>query len=70
MKWLKTISTECFALFIDDGPFAAAILLWLLLVGTLLPHLSIPKFWHPPLLLVGLLAILFESVLRRARRRR
>lgn len=69
MKWLRTIGREFCGLFIEDGRFAVAILAWLSLMWILHPHLSLPTGWRAPLLLIGLLAILFESVLRRSRQR-
>ena len=32
MKWLKNILREIFGLFVDDGTFALAILIWLAVV--------------------------------------
>ena len=66
MKRLKSIAQELIGLFVDDNRFAVAILAWLILIRLLLPRLSPPP-WHAPILTIGLLAILFESVLRRAR---
>lgn len=69
MKWLQTIVRELLGLFIDDGSFASAILVWVATVAFLLPRLPVAPGRHAPLLAVGLLAILAESVLRRSRRR-
>ena len=68
MLWLKTIFREIFGLFVDDGSFAIAILAWLALLWWLLPHLPITGLWQAVMLFAGLIAILIESVLRRARR--
>jgi hypothetical protein len=65
---LKQIFEEIFGLFVEDGYFAVAILVWLGLLWLILPHLPIPADWHAVILFVGLIAILVESVLRRARR--
>ncbi len=69
MSWLKTIFNEILGLFVDDGSFAIAILVWLGLFWWLLPKLSMTGPWPAVILFAGLLAILIESVLRRARRR-
>jgi hypothetical protein len=68
MRWLKTISSEIFGLFVDDGSFALAILVWLALVGFVLPRLAIPMAWGGIVLFAGLALILLESAMRRARR--
>ena len=67
MRWLKTILEELIGLFIEDGTFAVAIVVWLGLVWFALPRL--PPTLGAPSLFAGLLAILAESVLRAARRR-
>ncbi|KZC27032.1 hypothetical protein RHOFW510R12_35155 [Rhodanobacter sp. FW510-R12] len=69
MSWLKSIFREIFGLFVDDGSFAIAILVWLALLWLALPHLPIPAVWHGVILFAGLIAILIESALRRARQR-
>jgi hypothetical protein len=67
MTWLKSIAAELFGLFVDDGAFAVATLLWMVLLWWLLPHLALDAQWKALLLAGGLIAILVESVLRRAR---
>ena len=67
MSWLKTIFREILGLFVDDGSFAIAILVWLALLCWLLPHLPMGGLWQAVILFAGLIAILIESVLRRAR---
>ena len=69
MSWLKSIFREIFGLFVDDGSFAIAILVWLVLLWLLLPHLPIAPSWHGAILFAGLVVILVESALRRARQR-
>ena len=69
MAWLKSIFREVFGLFVDDGSSAIAILVWLALLWLALPHLPIPTAWHGVMLFAGLIVILVESVLRRARER-
>lgn len=68
MTWLRTILAETYAIFVDDGSFAVAIIVWCVLVAAariLLPSLTV---WLAPLLAAGLALILLESVRRRARR--
>ncbi len=67
MTWLKAIFQELFGLFVDDGNFAIAILIWLALVWLALPPLHVAGVWPAVILSVGLGSILIESVLRRAR---
>ena len=69
MSWLKIVWHELVGIFIDDGWFALAIVVWLVLLGGLLPHVPVRPIWQAVLLFGGLAAILTESVLRRARRR-
>lgn len=67
MKVLRTIIMELIGLFIDDGLFAAAVVIWAALVGFVAPVLGIPDLWRGVLLFVGLAVILVESVMRLAR---
>jgi len=68
MAWLKTILHEAYGLFVDDGSFAVAILLWLGINWQVLPRLGLPSAWGGPILFAGLALILLESAARRARR--
>ena len=70
MQWLKTVLREFFGLFVEDGKFAAAILLWLVLAWLVLPRLGLPTRWRGPVLLGGLGLILIDSVIRYSRSRR
>ncbi|OJY59026.1 MAG: hypothetical protein BGP10_08875 [Rhodanobacter sp. 68-29] len=67
MKWLRTMLAELWGLFVDDGLYAFAIVAWLLLAWLALPLLDLGGVWNALVLATGLLAILVESVLRRAR---
>ena len=69
MNALKAMLREMFGLFVDDGSLAIAVLGWLALLRLLLPQLPLPALWHGVILFAGLLAILLESALRRARQR-
>ena len=66
MKWLRSVVREVWGLFVDDGSFAAAIVVWLALAVLVLPRVA--AGWAGPVWFVGLAAILIESVLRAARR--
>lgn len=67
MSWVKTIFRELIGLFVDDGSFAIAIVVWLGVAWFVLPRLPIAHVVQAPILLTGLLTILTESVLRTAR---
>ena len=68
MKWVSAVLREVFGLFVDDGSFAGAILVWLLLVGLGLPRLEVATGWQGLILFAGLALILVVSAGRRARR--
>jgi hypothetical protein len=68
MRWLKTIVAEVFGLFVDDGSFALAILVWLGVVWAGVSRLRMPSVWHGVVLFAGLTAILAASAWRGARR--
>lgn len=67
MNVLRTILSELIGLFIDDGLFATAIVVWVVLIGLVAPGLGAPSSWRAILLFAGLVAILVESVVRRSR---
>jgi hypothetical protein len=69
LKWLKNILDEIFGLFVDDGSFALAILIWLALVRWATPHLNIPSRATGIILFAGLALILTESAARYSRRK-
>lgn len=68
MAWVKTILTEIFGLFVDDGSFAIAIVAWIAAMWFV--SLRVPDLvqWDGVLFFCGLALILVESVIRRARR--
>lgn len=68
MHWLKTIFREIVGLFVDDGSFALAILLWLGILWLIFPRLNLPSEWKCLILLAGLVLILVESTTRYARK--
>lgn len=67
MRWLRTIFNELFGLFVDDGSFAIAIVVWLGIVGFLSVHILADLRWSGVVLFGGLVLILVESATRRAR---
>lgn len=60
MSWLRKL----WGLFVDDGAFALAIVIWLLLAWRLLPLLRLETVWNAVVLAMGLLAILALGVWR------
>ena len=70
MKWIANILREIFGLFVDDGSFALAILIWITVVHWAVPHLSIAPATTVVLFFAGLALILAENALRYARRKR
>ena len=69
MNWMKNIFREILGLFVDDGSFALAILLWLAVVGWATPRLGIPTAIRGIVLFAGLALILAESATRYSRRK-
>ena len=69
MRWLKSIAREIYGLFVDDGSFAAAIMVWLAFCVVALPRVTAGTWWAGPVLFAGLAVILIESVLRLVRQR-
>lgn len=67
MRWLKKILRELFGLFVDDGKFALAILLWLGFARLLLPRLGVVQTMEGIFLFAGLGIILVESTIRYSR---
>ena len=70
MRWLKSIAREVLGLFVEEGSFAAAILVWVVMAKILLPRLAASAHWTGPALFAGLALILIESVVRFARKAR
>ncbi|MGD0796559.1 MAG: hypothetical protein ABR910_02440 [Acidobacteriaceae bacterium] len=63
LRWLRASARELYALFVDDGLFAAAILLWLALI-LIATAAGLGPRWSALTLPAGLAAILIESLLR------
>ena len=68
MQWFRTIFHEIFGLFVEDGSFAIAIVVWLGIVWLLLPRFGLRSQWNGLILFAGLGCILVESTLRYARK--
>jgi hypothetical protein len=69
MGWFKSIAREVLGLFVDDGSFAIAILVWAAFVVLVLAHVVGHANWMGPGLFSGLAIVLIESVVRFSRRR-
>lgn len=67
MRWIKAIAEELFGLFVDDGSFAIAIIVWLGVIWLLSRNLSSGAGWRGVVLFAGLAVILLWSAMRRAR---
>jgi hypothetical protein len=70
MKWIKTILREIYGLFVDDGAFALAILIWLSFMRWAASHLRPSLAISAIILFSGLALILIESTARYARHKR
>ena len=68
MSWIRTILDELIGLFVDDGNFALAIVVWIAIVAALARFAPATQGWDGIVLFAGLAAILAESTLRRARK--
>lgn len=68
MRWITTIAREIFGLFVDDGSFAIAIIVWLGVTWLLFACILDAVAWSGVVLFVGLAAILAGSALRQARK--
>jgi hypothetical protein len=68
MHWFKAIWSELLGLFVDDGSFAIAILVWLGMNWLLSTYLLRQSELGGVVLFAGLGLILLESTTRRSRR--
>ncbi len=66
---LTLIREEAVGLFVDDGAFAGAILIWLVIGVAVLPRLSLPLWLPGPLLFLGFAVILVWGAIRGSRKR-
>ena len=60
------IARHLFGLFVDDGGFALAILLWLVAAAVLSLSNGVAPIWRGPILFVGLAGLLSAACLRAA----
>lgn len=67
MKWAKPVVRELWGLFVDDGAFALAIVIWLAIAWLILPTFMPAVPWAGVALFLGLALILLENVWPRAR---
>jgi membrane protein implicated in regulation of membrane protease activity len=65
---MRRVLREVFGLFVDDGVFAAAILVWVGVASLALPHLNLARDWSGGVLFAGLAVLLVEGSRRRATR--
>ena len=68
MNWIINIAREIFGLFVDDGTFVLAILVWLVVVHWTIPYLSISSAARGTIFFAGLALILVENATRYSRR--
>ena len=64
---LRQIRDEAWGLFVDDGVFAGAIVVWVVVAAAALPRLGIASALQGLVLFLGLALILIGGALRRAR---
>ncbi len=69
MNVILTALKEVYGLFVEDGSYAASILIWVLVAALVFPHLPALGLWRAPLLFAGMLFLLVENVLRTAKSR-
>jgi hypothetical protein len=70
MSWIRTVAREFVGLFVDDGSFALAIVVWLAVSLASRYWIGGSGAWVGPALVLGLAAILLENVARSGRRAR
>jgi len=68
--WIRAVLREVLGLFVDDGSFALAILVWVGLVWMGAPRLGLSAGAGGAVLFAGLGMILVESTMRYSRRKR
>ncbi len=69
MGWMRTVVREVWGLFVDDGSFALAIVIWVGLVWVMVRRFGVSAAVAGVVLFGGLGVILVESLWRFARRR-
>lgn len=69
MEWARSVVREVYGLFVDDGSFAAALLIWMIVACVALRWLHAGPCGGP-ILVLGFAVLLGENAMRTARRRR
>jgi hypothetical protein len=69
MRILAAVYEEVVGMFVDDGNLALFSVILVVVVALLAKLAPLPPVWAGPLLLVGCLGILIESVVRAVRQR-
>jgi hypothetical protein len=64
MKWARPIVRELWGLFVDDGAFALAIVIWLAIAWLILPTFMPASSWAGVALFLGLALVLADSIWR------
>jgi hypothetical protein len=70
MRWYSAVLHEVLGLFVDDGSFALAILVWLAIARWAFPRFGFANRWGGVILFAGLGFIIVESATRFSRRSR
>ena len=70
MRWMRSALGEVWGLFVEDGSFAAGIVVWLGVVLVGVRRVAWGVRWGGVALFAGLALVLIENVLRYARRPR
>lgn len=68
MTLIRTILTELWSLFVDDGSLVIMVILWILTDAIILRQQLIDPMAAAILLAIGTIALLGETVLRSARK--
>ena len=68
MRALLNALHEIYGLFVEDGSYAIAILVWVGLAALIFPRVPAGIAWRGPLLFIGLAALMIENVVRAARK--
>lgn len=70
MGWIRSVLREVIGLFVDDGSFALAVVVWLTLAGLVLPRVGGWGRAGGVVLFAGLGLILLQSVVRFSKQKR
>ena len=68
MRGVLTIARHLLGLFVDDGAFALAILVWLAAAASLSLYGGLAPVWRGPLLFAGLAGLFAAACLRASSR--